>query len=91
MRIISLLATALLLVSTPALAKRLHPERSYQEQWCTEHGGQAEVRLPDGTQRNYWGEWAGEKVSKRLARLPLCPLHNRRKGPTRNRVSPCFY
>lgn len=30
-------------------AGRLHPERWYQEQWCKDAGGQAEVRLPDGT------------------------------------------
>lgn len=30
-------------------AKRLHPERHYQEAWCQDHGGQVEVRLPDKT------------------------------------------
>ena len=30
-------------------AKRLHPERYYQEVWCGDHGGQVEVRLPDKT------------------------------------------
>jgi hypothetical protein len=35
----------------PALlmAKREHPERWYQEQWCTAHEGQVEVTLQDGT------------------------------------------
>ena len=30
-------------------AKRQYPERYYQEQWCKEHNGQAEVVLPDRT------------------------------------------
>jgi hypothetical protein len=37
------------LLSTPALAKRLHPEKHYQSRWCQEHGGQVEVVLPDKT------------------------------------------
>jgi len=31
------------------LAKREHPEKWYQEQWCAAHKGQVEVALPDGT------------------------------------------
>jgi hypothetical protein len=31
------------------LAKREHPEKWYQEQWCKEQGGQMEVVLPDKT------------------------------------------
>jgi hypothetical protein len=31
------------------LAKREHPEKWYQEQWCREQGGQIEVVLPDRT------------------------------------------
>jgi hypothetical protein len=31
------------------LAKREHPERWYQEQWCKAHAGQVEMVLPDGT------------------------------------------
>jgi hypothetical protein len=31
------------------LAKREHPEKWYQEQWCREQGGQIEVVLPDKT------------------------------------------
>lgn len=30
-------------------AKHLHPERYYQDLWCAERGGQAEVRMTDGT------------------------------------------
>jgi hypothetical protein len=32
-----------------AFAKREHPEKWYQEQWCRERGGQIEVVLPDRT------------------------------------------
>ncbi len=31
------------------LAKREHPEKWYQEEWCEAHKGQVEVVLPDGT------------------------------------------
>jgi hypothetical protein len=31
------------------LAKREHPERWYQEQWCEDRKGQVEVVMPDGT------------------------------------------
>lgn len=37
-----------LCTSSVSLSKSL-PERHYQSTWCTEHHGQAEVRLPDGT------------------------------------------
>ena len=42
------LVTAILLlaIAQPVLAKRLHPERWYQEQWCD---GQIEVVLADNT------------------------------------------
>lgn len=30
-------------------AKHLHPERYYQDLWCAEMGGLAEVRMEDGT------------------------------------------
>jgi hypothetical protein len=36
-------------MSTNAQAKRLHPEKHYQNQWCREHDGQVEVILPDRT------------------------------------------
>jgi len=31
------------------IAKREHPEKWYQEQWCAKHEGQEEVMMPDGT------------------------------------------
>jgi hypothetical protein len=30
-------------------AKREHPEKWYQKEWCEAHKGQVEVVLPDGT------------------------------------------
>lgn len=44
----SLLCMALLLAS-PSQAAHLHKERYYQNIWCSEHHGQAEVSLPDQT------------------------------------------
>ena len=41
--------TVLLLLSLQLMAKREHPEKWYQEQWCREQGGQVEVVLPDKT------------------------------------------
>ena len=32
-----------------AIAGHKHPEKYYQEKWCTEHNGQIEYRLDDGT------------------------------------------
>lgn len=43
------LAPVLLACAALAQAGHLHPERYYQEQWCTAQGGQIEVVLPDGT------------------------------------------
>lgn len=39
----------ILIFSMPALAKRDHPERWYQNQWCNEHNGQTEVVFKDRT------------------------------------------
>ena len=39
----------MLIFPLPLLAKREHPEKWYQEQWCEENKGQIEVSLPDGT------------------------------------------
>lgn len=36
-------------VATSAHAGHAHQEKYYQEQWCREHNGQAEVALPDQT------------------------------------------
>ncbi len=43
--------TLILLVFIPITcqAAAKHPEKWYQQKWCKEHGGKAEVRLPDGT------------------------------------------
>ena len=38
-----------LLFATTAQAKRLHPEKWYQSQWCQDNNGQVEVVLPDRT------------------------------------------
>jgi hypothetical protein len=37
------------LIPSILLAKREHPEKWYQEQWCEDHRGQVELVLPDGT------------------------------------------
>ena len=34
---------------TSAFAAHVHKEKYYQEKWCSEHNGQAEVVLPDKT------------------------------------------
>ncbi|MBI4621060.1 MAG: hypothetical protein HY739_13015 [Desulfobacterales bacterium] len=39
----------ILLSATFSLAERKHPEKWYQNKWCDEHGGQAEVVLSDRT------------------------------------------
>jgi hypothetical protein len=39
----------IILFPAMVLAKREHPERWYQEQWCKAHAGQVEVVLPGGT------------------------------------------
>ena len=48
MKIVIILITVFLL---PALlfAKREHPEKWYQQNWCEVHNGRVEVALPDGT------------------------------------------
>ena len=47
-RVIIFLAIAINL-PTPAWAGHAHPERWYQERWCAERAGRAEVRLADRT------------------------------------------
>ena len=49
MKKIILLCILVCLVPSMVLAKREHPEKWYQEQWCAAHKGQVEVALPDGT------------------------------------------
>ena len=46
---ILLLTGIVLLLGTPAQAKRLHYEKYYQERWCKANNGQVEVVLPDRT------------------------------------------
>jgi hypothetical protein len=46
----TLIVTFLLfLFAIPTQAKHLHPERYYQEKWCSEMGGAVEVRMDDKT------------------------------------------
>jgi len=42
-------AIIILVIASGAWAKRLHPERWYQERWCERHGGVCEVVMRDGT------------------------------------------
>ena len=49
MKKLALIIILMLLCPPPLLAKREHPEKWYQEQWCEERNGKAEVVLPDGT------------------------------------------
>ena len=49
MKKIILFCILVCLVPSMVLAKREHPEKWYQEQWCAAHRGQVEVVLPDGT------------------------------------------
>ena len=39
----------IMLFACMASAKRLHPEKWYQERWCKANGGQTEVVFPDKT------------------------------------------
>jgi hypothetical protein len=45
----SVTLTLLMFLPLIAYAKHLHPEKYYQNQWCAQHNGQAEVILPDRT------------------------------------------
>ena len=46
---VALIIIIIFSLPSPLVAKREHPEIWYQERWCREQGGQAEVVLPDGT------------------------------------------
>jgi hypothetical protein len=46
---IFLIFIIIFILPAPLLAKREHPEKWYQEEWCEAHKGQVEVVLPDGT------------------------------------------
>jgi hypothetical protein len=39
----------LIALSGPVAAKRIHPEKHYQQLWCQQQRGRAEVSLPDKT------------------------------------------
>ncbi|CAB5161512.1 hypothetical protein D3OALGA1CA_5084 [Olavius algarvensis associated proteobacterium Delta 3] len=45
----TILFIILLMFPQPLMAKRVHPEKWYQEQWCEANRGKIEVRLDDGT------------------------------------------
>ena len=47
--LILILITILITLSANTNANHAHPERWYQETWCSECGGRSEVTLPDGT------------------------------------------
>ena len=49
MKTFAFLLSVIFFSVSPALAKHLNVERHYQEIWCQEQGGQAEVRMVDGT------------------------------------------
>ena len=49
MKKLALIIILIYLFPPPLLAKREHPEKWYQEQWCKAHKGQVEVVLPDST------------------------------------------
>ncbi len=49
MKKIPLILVFIVLFPSLILAKREHPEKWYQEQWCEAHRGQVEVVLPNGT------------------------------------------
>ena len=49
MKKLTLIIILIFLFPPLLLARREHPERWYQEQWCAAHKGQVEVVLPDGT------------------------------------------
>lgn len=39
----------IIFIASPVNAKRIYPEKVYQEQWCSAHGGVTEYKLDDGT------------------------------------------
>ncbi len=46
---VALIIIILFMLPSLLWAKREHPEKWYQEKWCTEQGGEIEVVLPDKT------------------------------------------
>lgn len=49
MKKLIIIFSILMILPSLAYAKRDHPEKWYQQQWCAKQGGQAEVVLPDRT------------------------------------------
>lgn len=80
----------ILFFTFPADAKRSHPEKYYQEQFCTSVGGQMEVVLSDKTRvdcltneyayevdfANKWAECTGQALhyGKMTGKKPACLL-----------------
>jgi hypothetical protein len=50
---ITLILIIVFLLPSLLSAKREHPEKWYQEQWCEKHNGQVELTMPDGTRCDY--------------------------------------
>ena len=46
-KVATILFAVLVLIPTLCFAKRIHPEKCYQDRWCSQNGGRAEVVLPD--------------------------------------------
>jgi hypothetical protein len=49
MKKIALIFILIFLFPSMLFAKREHPEKWYQQQWCEAHNGQVEITMPDGT------------------------------------------
>lgn len=81
---------SILLTVLPASAKRLYPERVYQEYWCGMKEGITEYELPDKTRvdcllpdmavefdfANKWAECIGQALyyGQRTGKTPACVL-----------------
>lgn len=81
---------SILLTVLPASAKRLYPERVYQEYWCGMKKGVTEYELPDKTRvdcllpdmavefdfANKWAECIGQALyyGQRTGKTPACVL-----------------
>lgn len=49
MKRLALVLISLALIPATAFGAHQHPEKFYQDKWCAEHHGKAEVSLPDET------------------------------------------
>lgn len=84
------LGLILILTTSFASAKRLHPESEYQQYWCDKHGGIMEYRLRDKTRvdcltptmavefdfANKWAECIGQAIyyGRQTNRQAACVL-----------------